>query len=188
MSYIFYTPTPMQLSKEGLAELAAREGIGLSKYLDSVGVQTIGIGATSSDIKDLKDWDWDKKITIKEAFDMYLEHVQKYVKAVNKALKVPLQQHQFDAIVSVTYNIGTGGMAGSTFMKMINSHATPNLIANAIKMWNKPPEIRRRRAAEASLFQNGTYASGGKVLVFNINPHNHHEINSGHEINALDYL
>jgi lysozyme len=189
MSYVFYPSTPMQISKQGIAELAAREGIGLTKYLDSVGVQTIGIGATVSDIKDLKEWSWEKTITIEEAFDLYIKHLQKYVDAVNKALKVPIEQYQFDAIVSVTYNIGTGGMAKSTFMKLINAKTPANFVANAIKMWNKPPEIRKRRASEAEMYVNGTYPNKGKVLVFAVSTKTHHPIYSkGYEIDAMKYI
>lgn len=175
------------MSPEGLAELASYEGVGLKKYLDSVGVETIGLGSTKSDIPDLHSWSWDKEITIQQAFDLYKNHLQKYIDAVNDALKVPVFQHQFDAIVSICYNIGIGGMKNSTFMKKINDGSSDISVGEAIRMWNKPPEIKKRRAKEALLYTNGTYSGGGKVLVFpviNKKP----RYSQGHEINALDYL
>ena len=96
------------LSNRGKAQLAGLEGMILTKYYDSVGVQTIGIGATQSDIPDLKSWPWDKKLTIEECISLFEKHVQKYVNAVNSVLKVKVGQHQFDALVSICYNIGTG--------------------------------------------------------------------------------
>ncbi len=177
----------MQFSKQGLAFTAGLEGIGLTKYLDSVGVQTIGLGSTKSDIPDLASWAWDKKISIEEAFKLYNDHLAKYINAVNKALQVPILQHQFDALVSICYNIGVGGMAKSTFIKRINAGYSDASVAGAIKMWNKPPEIRDRRSKEAKLYTDGIYYGNGKVLVFPV-VNRKPRYSGGYEINALDYL
>lgn len=101
----------MQISNDGLCELAAREGIVLSPYLDSVGVKTVGLGSTVSDIPDLPSWPWNKTITVKEAVDYYKKGLAKYEAAVNKAVKVPIMQYQYDALVSICYNIGEIGRA-----------------------------------------------------------------------------
>lgn len=111
----------MQTSKLGKAEIAHSEGVSLTKYLDSVGVHTIGIGATVSEIPDIKQWAWEKALTLEQVFDLFSQSLVKYENAVNKAVKVPLEQHQFDALVSICYNIGTGGLSKSTFVKRINS-------------------------------------------------------------------
>ena len=177
----------MQMSPEGFAFTAGLEGVALTKYLDSVGVQTIGLGSTKSDIPDLAQWAWDKKLTLQECFDLYKNHMQKYIDAVNRALKVPVFQHQFDAIVSICYNIGTGGMRGSTFMKRINNGDSDEKVRQAIMMWLKPPELRQRRTKEATLYINGVYAGGGKVLVFPVE-NKKPRYSRGYEINALDYL
>lgn len=111
----------MQTSIKGLVELAGHEGICLSPYLDSVGVWTIGVGATKSEIPGLNSSHPD--ITISQAFDLFKKSIVKYEDAVNKALHVPVLQPQFDALVSICYNIGTGGLKGSTFVKRINAGA-----------------------------------------------------------------
>lgn len=177
----------INLSKKGLAFLAGLEGIGLTKYLDSVGVATIGIGSTRSDIPDLASWSWDKKITIEEAFDLYQKHLEKYVEAVNKALKVPVFQHQFDALVSICYNIGVNGMAKSTFIKRVNSGSPDEEVSKAILMWDIPKEIIGRRTKEAKLYTSGIYAGGGKVLIFPI-VNKKPRYSGGYEINAIDYI
>lgn len=177
----------MTLSNKGLAFTAGLEGIGLTKYLDSVNVQTIGIGSTASDIPDLSSWAWDKKISIGEAFELYRNHMEKYIRAVQKALKVKVEQSQFDALVSICYNIGVGGLAKSTFIKRINNKESLSSIRQAILMWDKPKEIIKRRTKEADLFCKGVYAGDGKVLVFPI-VNKKPRYSGGHEINAFDYL
>lgn len=115
----------MKMSEKGLIELTSLEGCCLKPYYDSVGVITIGVGATRSEIPTLKDWDKSKAITMKEVFDLLRRSIVKYEDAVNRTLKngTMLTQSQFDALVSICYNIGTGGLSKSTFMKRINSGA-----------------------------------------------------------------
>lgn len=158
----------VKISKEGIVELANYECLTLKPYLDSGGVKTVGIGSTSSDIKDLAKWDWDKELTIQEAIDLYVKGLQKYDKAVSDTLKVPVTQNEYDALVSITYNIGIGGMQKSTFMKLVNARANKHDIVNAMARWNKDngkvvKGLVNRRAKEADLFLNSDYKSGGKV-------------------------
>lgn len=117
-----------EFSNKGKAFLITLEGICLSPYLDSVGVKTLGIGSTISDIPNIDDLPWDYTLTIEQALEQMNTGLKKYVDAVNSVLQVPVTQNQFDALVAITYNIGTGkvksrvgGMAGSTFMKRINA-------------------------------------------------------------------
>lgn len=182
------SPQGMQVSKKGYLELADREGLSQSPYLDSVGVKTVGIGMTKSDIKDLDSWSWDKELSIKECVDMYKQHVQPYANAVRKALKVPVQQHQFDALVSICYNIGIGGMQKSTFMKRINARMHSQDIVDAILMWDKPPEIKGRRRKEATMYQFGVYNNeDGCVDNIEVNPKTHKPKYKG-RVRIIDYL
>lgn len=177
----------MQTSLKGLIALASHEGVALTKYLDSVGVCTIGIGATRYEVPDLAKWPWDKAITVQEAFDLLKQSIVKYEIYIHNALEVNLEQHEFDALVSICYNIGPRA-ATSTFMKRINSYQSKDSIAKAILMWNKPPEIIGRRKKEVDLFVNGNYGDG-KVNVFPINPKSHKPMYSkGKLINAKEYL
>lgn len=176
----FVSDGRMTISKKGMLELADREGLALTPYLDIVGVKTVGLGATKSDIKDLDNWAWDKTIGIQEAVDLYKKHVQPYANAVAAALKVPVKQHQFDALVSITYNIGVGGMRGSTFMKRINGRESTQSIVNAILMWDKPAGIKGRRKKEADLFAKGIYQNkDGSVDRVLVNPVTHKPRYSG---------
>jgi len=154
----------MQISRKGLIELAGHEGICLKPYLDSVGVWTIGIGATKSEIPGLNGSH--KEITLQEAIDLYKKSIVKYTDAITKALKVPVSQEQFDALASICYNIGTSGLSKSTFLKRINARGTLRSILDGIMMWKIPREIILRRSKEALLYELGTYSNKGKAMVF----------------------
>jgi lysozyme len=153
----------------GICELASYECLCLSKYLDSGGVPTIGIGSTVSDIKDLPLWSYDKEITMEEAVEIYKKGLVKYVAAVNRALtKLSIPQTLFDALVSICYNIGTQGMATSTFMKRVNAGESLDRIVEAMARWNKDNGVVvkgliNRRAKEARLILTDQYSSGGMV-------------------------
>lgn len=193
----------MNISKRGLLELADREGLSQTKYLDSVGVQTIGIGSTKSDIKDLDKWAWTKELSVKECVDLYKQHIVPYVNAVSNALKVQVTQNQFDALVSITYNIGISGMVRSTFIERINQKAdigqftldssgemipTKNSIIQAILMWDKPSEIKGRRIKEVLLFKSGAYQNkDGCVDSITVNLKTHKPRYSG-RVSIKEYL
>lgn len=190
----------MELSKLGYCALANYECICLKPYLDSGGVKTIGIGSTKSDIPDLVLWDWDKEITIEYAVELYKKGLKKYIAAVNKELtRIEIPQTLFDALVSITYNIGTGntatnsgGMAGSTFMKRVNSNDSLERIVQAMALWNKDnggvvQGLINRRAKEAKLILKGDYGTEGFVSlvpVVNKKP----VYSQSNKINLLDYL
>jgi lysozyme len=182
-----------ELSKEGLAEIIAYEAIILTPYLDSVGVKTVGIGSTKSDIPDLASWPWDRKVTVDEAVRMFRAHVVKYAQSVNKALKQEVTQYQFDALVSITYNIGTGGMAKSTFMKLVNAQAPASMVGKAFKSWNKGggrviQGLVNRRAKEAKLFETGRYSSDMKALLVPVRPNHKPNYSAARTIDLREYL
>jgi lysozyme len=184
----------MNISKEGICELASYECMCLKPYLDSVGVKTVGVGSTASDIPDLASWSWDKELTVEEVVSLYKKGLSKYVDGVNKALNkdVGVSQQLFDALVSITYNIGVGGMTKSTFMKRINARDTIEHIVQSMSSWNKAggklsKGLVNRRAKEAKLILTGVYSSGGYTdLVPVINKHPIYK--SGKKLYLMPYL
>lgn len=177
----------MQTSKEGMIAILAREGVCLSKYKDSVGVWTIGPGYTATEIPDLASWPMNKTLTLEECLAVFPQRLKKYENALNNALKVPILQHQFDALVSIAYNIGGAGAANSTFMKRINAGLSNDVICAAIMMWNKPPEITRRRQTEAKQYKTGDYGDT-KINVFPVSPNGRPLYAKGKIIDGRDYL
>lgn len=90
----------LALSAAGLVGIANWEQFAPRTYTDSAGVATIGYGTTEG-VKS------GQTITPERALVKLLDHVDKdSAAAVRRCVKVPLYQHEFDAYVALTYNIG----------------------------------------------------------------------------------
>lgn len=142
----------MKMSKAGRKTLTTREGVRLKAYKDSVGVWTIGIGHTSAagDPKVTPTL----RITAEECDEIFTRDLVKYEKAVNDAVKILVTQTEFDAMVSLCFNIGPGGFAKSSVVRRLNAGDRKGA-AKAFLMWNKPKEIVGRRTGEMLQFVAG---------------------------------
>ena len=143
----------MKMSTDGLIALIVHEAIVLSRYRDSKGIWTIGVGHTRA-AGGLVPEAFTGLLTIGEALDLLRSDVANYEAAVNAAVGVPLRQHEFDALVSFHYN--TGAIASATLTATLNG-GDYKLAGEQFLNWLKPPEIKRRRQAESTLFLNGMY-------------------------------
>ena len=146
----------MKTSEKGLALIKEFEGFQSKPYKCPAGVPTIGYGSTfylnGSKVKLT-----DRAITEKEATDLLVKSLVKYEHTVNVTVKVPLDQNEFDALVSFVYNLGAGNFISSTLLKLINSEAPPAEIAQQFIKWNKCngeplAGLTRRREAERDLY------------------------------------
>jgi lysozyme len=125
----------MNLSPQGLAIIKNFEGLRLTAYRDIAGVWTIGYGSTRyHDGKPVKPGD--KLASQQQAEALLNNTVGQYADAVNQYVKVPLTQHQFDALVSFTYNEGTGALKESTLLRMLNEKDYAGA-ADQFLLWNK---------------------------------------------------
>lgn len=103
----------MKISENGLKVIKDFEGLRLTSYQCSAGVWTIGFGHT----KGVKAGQTITKATA----DKYLkDDVTAFENVVNKNVKVKLNQNQFDALVSLCFNIGSGAFKKSTLLKRLN--------------------------------------------------------------------
>lgn len=87
---------------------------------------------------------------------MFRRELASYEDSVEKLVKVPLNQHQFDALVSFVYNCGAGALQKSTLLKLLNKEHYDRVPAELLK-WNKAGGVvyaglTRRRIAEGALF------------------------------------
>lgn len=139
----------MKMSAEGRRRLTQREGVRLNAYRDSVGVWTIGIGHTAA-AGDPRPYPG-MRITAAEADAILSRDLVQYENAVSEAVKVQLTQYEFDALVSFCFNIGTGGLRRSTCVRMLNM-GKRLAAADAMLMWDRPPEIIGRRRSERAQF------------------------------------
>lgn len=143
----------MKTSTDGLIALISHEGIVLTRYKDSVGVWTIGVGHTKA-AGGIDPSTFTGTLSMTEALDLLKKDIVKYEDGVNKAVKVPLKQHEFDALVSFHYN--TGAIGSATLTKTLNAGDKKSAGAQFMN-WVKPPEIRGRRQSESTLFLTGKY-------------------------------
>jgi len=139
----------MKISQEGIALIKKFEGCELKSYKCAADVWTIGYGHT-------KFVEEHQEITQEEADSILLTDLEVYEDAVKKAVTVPLHQHQFDALVSWTFNLGGANLNASTMIKVLNKGEYEEVPAQ-IKRWNKAggkvlQGLIRRREAEALLF------------------------------------
>lgn len=139
----------MKTSSRGRAAIMQREGCRLNAYRDSVGVLTIGVGHTGR--ASPPHVHAGMHITTAQA-DAYLAaDLAPFEEAVNHAVKRPLTQNQFDACVSLAFNIGGGGFTGSGVVHRINAGDMEGA-ANAFLMWERPPALAGRRQEERKQF------------------------------------
>lgn len=119
----------LALSALGLVGIAAHEGYSDKAYQDVVGIWTIGFGTT----KDVKPAD---KIDPVKALQRKAEDIVKFEGALKQCVTVPLHQHEYDAYVSLAYNIGPGAFCNSTLVKRLNQQDYAGA-CNEILRWNR---------------------------------------------------
>ena len=142
----------MKTSAAGKLAIEAREGVRLKAYVDSVGVLTIGCGHTSAAgpphvVPGLV-------ITHAECDAILARDLAAVEAMVNRVITAPMKQNEFDAFVSIAYNIGNNAFEHSSIVKAFNSGDHKGTSA-AIMKWQKPPEIIGRRTSEQRQFLKG---------------------------------
>ncbi len=91
----------MAISDKGIEFIKKEEGLRLAAYLDSVGIWTIGYGHTGGVIPG-------SSISREQAEYLLREDIRGFERIINNEVKVPLNQNQFDALVSFIFNVGPG--------------------------------------------------------------------------------
>jgi lysozyme len=139
----------MKTSLDGRKAIQGREGNILTAYRDTVGVLTIGTGHTSA--AGAPAVTQGMKITPAQSDDILARDLAAVEAQVNAAVKVPLTQNQFDALVSFVFNIGGGAFRGSTLLRKLNSQDYKGA-AEQFLVWIKQPELLGRRKQERAQF------------------------------------
>lgn len=162
------------LSERGLAWLAALEGgYRLKAYKDSGGVWTISAGVIR--------WPDGTRIAYEDTLPteaaaqaLYLATLRPFVADVAAVTRDDLRQHEFDALISLCYNIGTVAFGRSTVLKRVNAGERTESIEAAWLWWcydngHPVPGLLTRRKREVEVFEGGSYrdqagiAIGGKA-------------------------
>lgn len=126
-----------QVDQTGLNLIKQFEGCILHPYLDQVGIPTIGYGQTYYPGTGKKVTIQYPPITQQQADDMFLAILKPYELAVYSTTRDDLTQNNFNALVSLTYNIGTGAFKGSTVHRLVNQNISDNQLKTAFLMWKK---------------------------------------------------
>ncbi|WAW01150.1 lysozyme [Oxalobacter formigenes] len=102
------------ISASLLVSIALNEGYRGEAYKDAVGVPTVGYGET-------KGVTMKSRTTPDRALVQLLTSANRHADDIRQCIKVPLYQHEFDAYVSLAYNIGAKNFCGSTLVKKLNA-------------------------------------------------------------------
>lgn len=137
----------MKLNSIGYKALHDREGLRLKPYLDTRGIPTISLGVTYYP-NGRKVTMQDKALTIEEAGNLATITADKFAFQVDNLVKSKINQNQFNALVSLAYNIGITGFRNSTVLRKVNINPNDPAIKEAFMMWTKNPELKGRRETE----------------------------------------
>ena len=142
----------MRTTEGGRTIIKRHEGLKLNVYNDQAGHPTIGyvhkllpseIGLVNA-------------ITLGKAEEYLTGDLKTAEDAVNKLVEVPLNQNQFDALVSFVYNVGAGSFQKSTMLALLNE-GNYKLAAEEFPRWNRAGGkvsngLTNRREQEKRLF------------------------------------
>lgn len=143
------TEGKMRTSQAGINLIKSHEGLRTKAYMCPANVLTIGYGHTGTVYPDMV-------ITHQEAEALLKKDLIRFEDAVNKYATVPLNQNQFDALVSFSFNVGINAFANSTLLRLLNI-GNSFQAASQFGRWvrgggQRLPGLVRRREEERRLF------------------------------------
>ena len=146
----------MRINERGLKIIKLFEGFRSAPYLCSAMVPTIGFGST---------WSFDgSRVTLShpsikesDAEELLLREVGRCEQAVDRLIRVELNENEHSALQSFVYNLGSGRLQSSTLRSLLNRNAPREQVADEFPKWRRAAGkilqgLVRRRAAERALF------------------------------------
>lgn len=142
---------PKETGSTGMALIKASEGLSLQMYRDPAGLWTIGYGHLIKPDEKIG-----REIKIKEAEDLLKKDLKQAEKIIQSVVTVELSQNQFDALVALVFNIGSGNFRKSTLLKYLNQ-GDYSKAADQFLVWDKAggrklPGLTHRREVERNIF------------------------------------
>lgn len=133
------------------------EGLRLKSYKDSGGLWTIGYGHTSRVYGGMI-------IDEEEAYQMLIDDMDEHAYELNRMLMVDVLQHQFDALLSWVFNLGSDATRKSTLIRKLNEGKSK--VSQEFLRWDKVRDpktgvlkpslgLSKRRRCEKHLFDTG---------------------------------
>lgn len=142
-------------TSQAMKELIARfEGLRLKAYKCPAGIWTVGIGSTTFNGKRVTEG---LVITKEQAYEQLERDLAVFENGVGRLVSKPINQDQFDALVSFSFNVGLGSLSRSTLLKKVNADPSDPTIRDLFAMWNKAggkvlAGLTKRRKAEADWY------------------------------------
>ena len=152
----------MRTSDAGVSLIKTFEGFRAKPYRCPAGIPTIGYGATFYPDGRKVSLN-DPAITEAYATELLRDMLGGFERGVLRQVKVELAQHEFDALVSFAYNVGSEALAGSTLLKRLNANDKKGA-ADQFLRWNRADGrvmsgLTRRREAERAMFLGASRAA-----------------------------
>jgi lysozyme len=139
------------ITEDGLRLIRRFEGFSAIPYLCPAGYLTVGYGHVVKNPAAFR-----QPITEDEATEILVLDIQKAEKAVLRLITVPLSDGQFDALVSFTFNLGSGALQRSTLRRKVNREDHAEVPAEFLRwVWAGGKKLKgliHRREAEAALY------------------------------------
>lgn len=161
---------PRHLSTKGAKFIARYEGMVLHPYDDPVGFATIGIGhllhRSRVTLADRRRW---RNFKATDAYAMLQADAEHFAHEIARHGEWRLNQAQFDALVSFSFNVGTGWIFDSGLQRALDRNhlrygdRAKLEISRELLKWDVAgghhlAGLHSRRVAEAHLFASGRYA------------------------------
>jgi lysozyme len=143
----------LSVSAKGRQFITEHEGEVLYVYLDPIGLPTVGVGHLVEP-EERSQYPVGRKITKAHSQELLSRDLRKFEAGVRAAVRWPVNQNQFDALVSLAFNIGLANFKKSSVVRHLNV-PDKEKAANAFLAWNKarkdgklvvlPGLVRRRK-------------------------------------------
>lgn len=156
----------MQVGRAGKLLFQAWEGLELNEYIDSGGAPTIGVGHLMSRSERMsgkiiikgKAVVYRNGLTTDQCWDLLDQDLDSAENTVNNAVKIGLNQNQFDALVSFVFNIGETAFRTSTLLKVLNA-GNFDQVPTQLRRWIRDngkvvKGLINRREKEITLWNN----------------------------------
>lgn len=145
----------MNLSVKGINLIKRFEGVRSRPYRCSAKLWTVGVGHLIGDGRVLPD-SWNRTFTEEEINALLIRDLNRFERGVRMYIKVPLRQHEFDALCSFSFNLGLGTLQRSTLRQKINRYDKEGAAKEILKYCRAGGKIIRglqiRREAEYRMF------------------------------------
>ncbi len=148
----------MKMSENGRELLARWEGVRTQVYKDSAGLPTIGVGHLLTEgeshcgkiVIGGVAVAYDGGLSEAQVLALLGQDLTRFEDAVNSAVTVVLNQNQFDALVSFSFNVGVGAFEKSTLLRVLNQ-GRYNEVPDQLRRWIKAAQAAWRQFRDAHL-------------------------------------